>query len=166
MAERTKHIHAQRSFRFLAERHKTLADGTLAKRPVTVSETIRRQNDRSPLAKRLVCETTGHRQRNDSYAKRPVTVSEMTRRRNDRSPLAKRPVTRQRFRDATTGFRSKCPRYLSECPCRFVNSNYFIYFSVKRFNNKPRNRRSRKRRKARKDTTLMTLMRMRESKNL
>ena len=40
MAERTKHIHAQRSFRFLAERHKTLADGT--------------------LAKRLVGETTGH----------------------------------------------------------------------------------------------------------
>ena len=31
MAERTKHIHAQRSFRFLAERHKTLANGTLAK---------------------------------------------------------------------------------------------------------------------------------------
>ena len=46
MAERTKHIHAQRSFRFLAERHKTLADGT--------------------LAKRLVGKTTGHRQRNDS----------------------------------------------------------------------------------------------------
>ena len=126
MAERTKHIHAPRSFRFLAERHKTLADGT--------------------LAKRFVGETTGHRQRNDSYAKRPVT--------------------RPRFRDATTGFRSKCPRYLSECPCRFVNSNYFIHFSVKRFNNKPRNRRSRKRRKARKDTTLMTLMTMRESKNL
>ena len=41
VAERTKHIHAQRSFRFLAERHKTLADGT--------------------LAKRLVGETTGHR---------------------------------------------------------------------------------------------------------
>ena len=40
MAERTKHIHAQRSYRFLAELHKTLADGT--------------------LAKRLVGETTGH----------------------------------------------------------------------------------------------------------
>jgi len=36
MAERTKHIHAQRSFRFLAKRHKTLANGTLAKRPVTL----------------------------------------------------------------------------------------------------------------------------------
>ena len=60
VAERTKHIHAQRSFRFLAERHKTLADGTLAKRPVTVSETTRRRIDRSPLAKRLAGETTGH----------------------------------------------------------------------------------------------------------
>ena len=45
MAERTKHKHVKRSFRFLAERHKTLADGT--------------------LAKRLVGETTGHRWRND-----------------------------------------------------------------------------------------------------
>ena len=35
MAERTKYKHVKRSFRFLAERHKTLADGTLAKRPVT-----------------------------------------------------------------------------------------------------------------------------------
>ena len=35
MAERTKHTHAQGAFRFLAERHKMLADGTLAKRPVT-----------------------------------------------------------------------------------------------------------------------------------
>ena len=26
MAERTKHIHAQRSFRFLAERHKTYSE--------------------------------------------------------------------------------------------------------------------------------------------
>ena len=34
MAERTKHKHAQRSFRFLAERHKTLANGTLVKRLV------------------------------------------------------------------------------------------------------------------------------------
>ena len=34
MAERIKHIHAQRSFRFLVERHKTLADGMLAKRLV------------------------------------------------------------------------------------------------------------------------------------
>ena len=31
-AERTKHIHAQRSFRFLAERHETFANWTLAKR--------------------------------------------------------------------------------------------------------------------------------------
>ena len=35
MAGRTKHIHGQRSFRFLAERHKTLANETLAKRAVT-----------------------------------------------------------------------------------------------------------------------------------
>ena len=48
MVERTKYKHVKRSFRFLAERHKTLADGTLAKRPVTVSETTRRRNDRSP----------------------------------------------------------------------------------------------------------------------
>ena len=34
MAERTKYIHAQRSFRFLPDRHKTLANGTLAKRLV------------------------------------------------------------------------------------------------------------------------------------
>ena len=34
MAERMKHIHAQRSFRFLVERHKTLGDGMLAKRLV------------------------------------------------------------------------------------------------------------------------------------
>ena len=39
-AKRTKYIHAQRSFHFLAERHKTLTNGT--------------------LAKRLVGETTGH----------------------------------------------------------------------------------------------------------
>ena len=33
MAERMKHIiHAQHSFRFLAEHHKTLVNGTLAKR--------------------------------------------------------------------------------------------------------------------------------------
>ena len=30
MAERTKHTHAQSAFRFLAERHKTLTNGTLA----------------------------------------------------------------------------------------------------------------------------------------
>ena len=41
MAERTRHIHGQRSFRFLVERHRRLANGT--------------------LRKRLVCETTGHR---------------------------------------------------------------------------------------------------------
>ena len=34
MAERTKHIYAQRSVRFSAERHKTLANETLAKRLV------------------------------------------------------------------------------------------------------------------------------------
>ena len=34
MAERTKHIHEQRSFHFSAERHKTLANGTFAKRRV------------------------------------------------------------------------------------------------------------------------------------
>ena len=39
--ESTKHIPAQRLFRFLAERHETLANGT--------------------SAKRLVGETTGHR---------------------------------------------------------------------------------------------------------
>ena len=38
MAERLKHIHAQCSFHFLVERHKTLADGMLAKR--LVGETI------------------------------------------------------------------------------------------------------------------------------
>ena len=48
MAERTKHIHAQRSFRFLAERHETFANGTLAKRLVT-----RRRNNRSPSKLRL-----------------------------------------------------------------------------------------------------------------
>ena len=47
MAERTKHIHAQRAFRFLAKRHKTLANWT--------------------LAKRLVGETTGHPSR-QSYS--------------------------------------------------------------------------------------------------
>ena len=31
IAQRTKHIHAQRLFRFQAKRHKTLANGTLAK---------------------------------------------------------------------------------------------------------------------------------------
>ena len=31
MAERTKHTHAQGAFRFLAERHKTLTNGMLAK---------------------------------------------------------------------------------------------------------------------------------------
>ena len=38
MAERTKHIHAQWSFRFVAERHKTLANRatTFAKRSVTM----------------------------------------------------------------------------------------------------------------------------------
>ena len=41
MAERTRHIHGQRSFDFLAERHKTLANGM--------------------LRKQFVCETTGHR---------------------------------------------------------------------------------------------------------
>ena len=30
MADRTKHTHGQGAFRFLAERHKTLASGTLA----------------------------------------------------------------------------------------------------------------------------------------
>ena len=30
MADRTKHTHAQGAFRFLTERHKTLANGTLA----------------------------------------------------------------------------------------------------------------------------------------
>ena len=30
MTERTKHTHAQSAFRFLAERHKTLTNGTLA----------------------------------------------------------------------------------------------------------------------------------------
>ena len=41
MAERTRHIHGQRSVCFLAERRKTSANGT--------------------LRKQLVCETTGHR---------------------------------------------------------------------------------------------------------
>ena len=41
MAERTRLFDGQRSFRFLAERHKTSANGT--------------------LRKQLVCETTGHR---------------------------------------------------------------------------------------------------------
>ena len=40
VAERTKHTHAQGAFRFLAERHKTLANGN--------------------LAEGLVGETTGH----------------------------------------------------------------------------------------------------------
>ena len=41
--ERTKHIHAQRSFRFLAERHETFANGTLAKRLPGVGETTGHQ---------------------------------------------------------------------------------------------------------------------------
>ena len=117
MAERTKDIHPQRSFRFLAEQHKTLPD--VSRR--SVSETTRRRSDRSP---------------GRDFSMPPLV------------------------------FPAKCPRYLLECPCRFVNSKYFIHFSVKRFNNKPRNRRSRKGRKARKDTTLMTLIATRESKNL
>ena len=48
MAERTEHVHAQRSFRFLAEQHKTLANGTFAKRLVT-----RGRNNRSPSKLRL-----------------------------------------------------------------------------------------------------------------
>ena len=48
MAERTKHIHAQRSFRFSAEWHETFANGTLAKRLVS-----RRRNNRSPSKLRL-----------------------------------------------------------------------------------------------------------------
>ena len=43
VAERTKHIHAQRSFRFLAERHETFANGTLAKRLLGVGETTGHQ---------------------------------------------------------------------------------------------------------------------------
>ena len=43
MAERTKHIHAQRSFRFLAERRETFANGTLAKRLLGVGETTGQQ---------------------------------------------------------------------------------------------------------------------------
>ena len=39
MAGRTKHMHAQRSFRFLAERNETFANGTLAKRLHGVGET-------------------------------------------------------------------------------------------------------------------------------
>ena len=39
-AERTKHIHTRRSFRFLAERPKTLANETLAKRPATKKTTV------------------------------------------------------------------------------------------------------------------------------
>lgn len=58
MVERTKHIHAQRSFRFLADRHKTFANGT--------------------RAKGLVGETTGHRDTAGSESGQdeanPVTV--------------------------------------------------------------------------------------------
>ena len=40
MAEGTKHVHAQRSFRFLAKRHKMVANGTLAKRLLTANSTV------------------------------------------------------------------------------------------------------------------------------
>ena len=43
MTERTKHIHAQRSFRFLAERNETFANETLAKRLPGVGETTGHQ---------------------------------------------------------------------------------------------------------------------------
>ena len=39
-AERTKHIHTRRSFRFSAERPKTLANETLAKRPANKKTTV------------------------------------------------------------------------------------------------------------------------------
>ena len=43
MTERTTHIHAQRSFRFLAERNETFANGILAKRLPGVGETTGHQ---------------------------------------------------------------------------------------------------------------------------
>ena len=45
MAERARHIHAQRSFRFLVERHKTLANGTLG-------ITTRLRSDRSSVRRK------------------------------------------------------------------------------------------------------------------
>ena len=40
MAEGTKHVHAQRSFRFLAKRHKMLANETLVKGPLTANSSV------------------------------------------------------------------------------------------------------------------------------
>ena len=40
MAEGTKHVHAQRSFHFLAKRHKMLANETLAKGPLTANSSV------------------------------------------------------------------------------------------------------------------------------
>ena len=40
MAEGAKHVHAQRSFRFLAKRHKMVANGTLAKRLLTANSSV------------------------------------------------------------------------------------------------------------------------------
>ena len=54
MAESTRYIQAQRSFRFSAERYKTLANGT--------------------LAKRLVGETTGHSER-ERVSLKPVPLA-------------------------------------------------------------------------------------------
>ena len=49
MAERTKHKHEQRSFRFLTERHNTLANGTLAKRFVGETTVHRPERGFFPL---------------------------------------------------------------------------------------------------------------------
>ena len=49
MAERTKHKHEQRSFRFLVERHNTLANGTLAKRFVGETTVHRPERGFFPL---------------------------------------------------------------------------------------------------------------------
>ena len=49
MAERTKHKHERRSFRFLVERHNTLANGTLAKRFVGETTVHRPERGFFPL---------------------------------------------------------------------------------------------------------------------
>ena len=51
-AKRTKYIHAQRSFHFLAERHKTLANGALAKRFVGETNVNRSKGDFTRVSSR------------------------------------------------------------------------------------------------------------------